>query len=269
MSPIQKAIADVKFKIPAEILTETFIRAEFGGRTMLPITVDAMIREKVIDARVAIDVNLTGGTQVTVPLDQCPAENVDMYSIVYRVPKHLTEGKRISRVFSVGLGGGVGWTSASVMGGNNTGSEIWQAGMDVLNASSPIPQVSSARCRLIGENTVLVTEANAVFVNAYLRCYVEHDSDFSQLRSTTYPAFSKLVELAVKAYVYNTLVIRMGESKISSGFELGRFREIVDGYADANELYDTYMEETWRRVAIMDDQRSHERHIALLIGGPR
>lgn len=268
MSPVQKAIADVKFKIPAEILSETFIRTEFGGRTMLPVTVDAMIREKIVDARVAMDVNLTGGTEVLVPLDGVPTENIDLYNIVYRIPKSLTEGKRISRVVSLGLGGGIGLVAANV--GNSGGvSEVWNTGMQVLNAASNIPQISTARCRLIGENTVLITEANAMFANAYLRCYVEHDTDFSQLRSTTYPAFSKLVELATKAYVYNTLIIRMGESKISSGFELGRFREIVDGYADANELYDTYMEETWRRVAIMDDQRSHERHISMLIGGPR
>jgi hypothetical protein len=265
MSPIQKAIADVKFKIPLPILQEAFIASEFGSRSILPITLDAMIREKVIDARVAMDVNLTGGTQVTIPLDGCPSEWIDSNNIVYRVPKTLTEGRRISRVYSVALAGALG--GGSLMGSST--SELWDAAKQVLNATADIPQVSSARVRLVGENTILLTESNGFVSNTFVRAYVEHDNDFSQFNPTTYPAFSKLVELATKAYIYTNLLIPMGESKISGGFELGRFREIVDSYADANEMYDTYFDETWRRVAIMDDARSHQRHISLLIGGAR
>lgn len=266
MNPIQKAIADVKFKIPLEILTAAFIHREFGKRP-LPLTVDAMIRQKVIDERVRLDCDLVGGTEIAVPLTGVVPEYIDPYTVVYRIPKNLTQNRTISRVLSLGLGTGL---AQNMLNSSYNGySPMLNAAQGVMSAMLPIPIVSTANIRLIAENTILVTENISLPANTFLRCYVENDTDFSQLRSTTYHKFTKLVELATKAYIYNTLTISIGQAQLSGGQELGRFREIVDGYADANELYETFLQEEWRKVAIMDDAMSRERHLRIIVGGNR
>jgi hypothetical protein len=75
------------------------------------------------------------------------------------------------------------------------------------------------------------------------------------------------VEYAIKAYVYINLDIRMGRSFLSGGQDLGRFRDVVDGYADANELYETFFEESWRKIAIFSDDQAHKRHMKMVTGG--
>lgn len=263
MNPIQKAIADIKFKIPMDVLMAAFAHREFGQRPN-PTNIDTAIRYEVIEAKVRPDCDLVGGTQVEIPLASVPAEFLDPYSVVYRIPKNLTQNRTISRVLSVSLGSSryVGMQP----GQTQNYSQMLNAAQAVVDAVSEIPVVSTAYIRLIAENTVLITDNVAIGAYAYLRCYLEHDTDFSQLRSTTYTKFSRLVELATKAYIYNKLAIPMGQAQLVGGQELGRFREIVDGYADAAELYETFLEETWRKVAIMDDTTSRERHLRMLVG---
>lgn len=263
-NPIQKALMDVQFKIPPQILQAAFVTREFGHRP-LPVNIETLIRDRVIYPRVMVDCNLVGGTQLVIPLNTVKPEYIDLNTIVYRIPKSLTQGRTITRVHSLGVG--LGSTYNGVLNRNTHGfSAVLDAADAVVASHAPIPLVSTANLRLIGENTVLVTEQLSLPTNVQLLCYVEYDEVFSQLRPTAYNKFSRLVELAVKAYIYNELSIPMGQSQLVGGMELGRFREIIDSYADANELYETYLEETWRRVALLNDPGSRERHLRMLSG---
>jgi len=51
------------------------------------------------------------------------------------------------------------------------------------------------------------------------------------------------------------------------GMALGRIKEIVDSYADANELYQEYLMTKWQKIALMQDSSSVGRYMKLLIGG--
>jgi hypothetical protein len=260
MGAIHKAIQDVKFAIPLEILQEIFVKKEFG-RTPLPVSLDTMIREKVIDARVMVDCNLLGGTQVEIPLNSVSPETIEPYKIIYRVPKNRT----ISRVLSVTIGQST-MMNTSYMGVEGY-SQILDAAQGMMAAQQGIPIVSSAYIRLIAENTVLVSDYLSLPRSAYLRCYLESDDEYSQLNPMTYPHFSQLVEYAVKAYVYNNGIIKVGMGQLVGGMELGRFREIIDGFSDANQMYKDYVKDVWTKVMILDDPRSKERHLRLLTGG--
>lgn len=266
MNPVQKAISELKFRIPVPILQEAFTRNRFGQRP-LPVGLDASIREQVIDARVRVDCNLVGGTELVIPLDGLPFEMWDPYTWIYRIPSHLVQNRKISQVMSLTFGTPV-QNGIAMMGAPGT-SSLLNAAAGVMASQAPIPIVSTAYLRLIGENTVLVQDSIALPTNIALRCVVENDPDFTQLRPTTVPHFCKLVELATKGYIYNTLTLEIGMGQLVGGAELGRFREIVDGYADANELYETYLRDVWQRVAIMDDTTSRERLLRSITGGQR
>lgn len=262
MNPILKAVSDIKFKIPMDLLQAAFIRLEFGDR-VLPVNLDYRIRQEILDGKVRPDCDLVGGIEVEVPLGGLRGELVDTYLMVFRIPKSLTRNRLISRVLSVSMGSGQ--VPGTVPLGAQGYSHVLGAAEGVMAAMTPIPIVSTAHVRLIGENTILIADNLMFPSNAYLRCYVENDADFSHLRSTTYHKFSQLMLLATKAFIYNRLVINTGLAQLVGGQELGRFREILDGYADASDLYDTYLEEVWRRVAIMDDTTSRERHLRMLL----
>lgn len=266
MNPVQKAISELKFRIPAPILQQAFTRPRFGQRP-LPVSLDAAIREQVIDARVRVDCNLVGGTELVIPLDGVPFEMWDSYTWVYRIPSHLTQNRPITRVMSLTFGSPI--QNGIALQGSSGNSSLLSAAAGVMSSQAPIPIISTAYLRLIGENTVLVQDSISLPNNIALRCVVENDPDFTQLRSTTVPHFCKLVELATKAYIHNTLTLEIGMGQLVGGAELGRFKEIVDGYADANELYETYLRETWQRVSIFDDTSSRERMLRSITGGQR
>lgn len=264
MNPVQKAIADVKWAIPEALLTEAFIRREFG-RQAIPATLDTMIRQKVIEARVKPDCDLGGGHLIRVPLDELQPEFIDPITIVYRVPKALLQGRSIQRVLSIVYGSMYTTYSASSYGSNS--SPILDAAGALIDSLQGIPAINSAYIRLIAENTILITQQPSLPSQLTLLCYVGYDTDMNLIRSTTQEHFTQLVEYAVKAYVYNKLVIEVGQGELSGGLELGQFKQILDGYADAYENYKTYIKEVWRKVMIMDDSTARERHLAMITGG--
>ena len=102
-----------------------------------------------------------------------------------------------------------------------------------------------------------------------LRCLLANDENFSHLQIRSIPYFTRLCELATKAYIYNEYTIKMDKGRIEGGAEIGRFREIVDGYADAEEMYQEYLLNTWQKVSFMNDRESFERLLKMQIGAYR
>lgn len=257
MNPIQKAIAEAKFSIPLEILQRAFAPASHFGRATA-INIDAIIREKVIDARVRVDCDLVGGTQLDIPLRNLSPERVDLpsgspysWALIYRVPMSMTQNRMITRV--MWLANTIAPISGTYSYASWNGSALANAAMGVMQSQAPIPSMSTARVDLIATNTVMVSDTNQWPTDAALRCFVENDRDMSLLPPGAYRHFAKLCVHAIKAYIYNTLIIAINSGELQGGQELGRFKEVIDGYADANELYETYLEDTWREVAAYAD----------------
>lgn len=264
MNAIQKALSDVKFRIPKEILEAAFIDDE-TNRSPVPITLDAMIREKVITPRVLVDMNLAGGKLHMVSLDTVMPEYADNYSAVFRIPKDLTDGRTISRVLALAYGDqrNYGNHIASVQNFNALGDAV--NGVVASHVGVPVTETTSVS--LIAENTVLLTDMVALPGRRHLRCYLDHDDELSQLRAPVIPFYSELVTLAVKAYIYNHLIMRIGRDRMVGGRDLGVFRQIVEAYADSEELYSTFIREKWRKINMFNDDLSRRRLTRLSSGG--
>lgn len=269
MNAIQKALKDIRTSIPKQILEQTFLTetmSAFGGRhNFQPLSLDQRIREAVIDGIVLPDCHLVGGTEVTVPLATVRPEYVNSYNLVYRVPKHLTQQRSIIRVLHITFGDG------GIAGSLNMGlqgrSEILSKAQGVLASHSSIPIVSTANIELMGENTVLVKENIAMPGNPYLRCVIESDAELNGFLPAAVLVFGKMCVLACKGYIYNNINISMDQAQLMGGMAIGRFREVVDGYSDAHEQYQTMFDERWRKIAILSDPAQHKRHLGLLTGG--
>ena len=267
MGPLSKCIDEVKFRIPRAILEAVFIKRAQHWR-LTPASLDEHILNEVVRPRVLVDCNLVGGTEVFIPLDGVPLERGNDYTTVYRIPKDKTQGRSIMSVLNITFSDPTKVSSYGVAAGAHN-SIMMQAGQAVMDAMGSMPVTSTAYVQLIGENVVMVRDTVVLPANIYLRCLLENDENMSHLQLKSYRDFSKLVEYAVKAYIYNEYVIPMDMGELYGGQALGRFKEIIDSYADAEELYQNFITEKWQKISLMNDREQHTRFLRLMMGGFR
>lgn len=267
MQPIATALSEVKMRIPRQILNEVFTEKSYNYR-LVPASIDEQILNKVIRPRVLVMANIVGGTEVNIPLEGLAPEMIDTYTAVYHIPKSRTNGRSIMSVLSIGYNNMNLQNTASVMGSVNPFSitPVSMAQMAVQDSYSAAPNISTAKVELVAENTVLVKELSTYTTGAYLRCMLENEENLNNIQMRTIFHFCKLVELAVKAYIYNEYIITMGQAQLSGGQDLGKFKDIIENYADSDELFQTYIEEKWMKIAFMNDNTQMTRFLKLQIG---
>lgn len=265
--PIAKALDEVRFRIPKQILEKIFIQKDLKWR-MTPPTLEDQIVAKVIRDRVMVDCNLVGGTEAFIPLAGCPVERTNDFTSVYRIPKSYTNGRTINSVLNITFSDPNKISNYGVAAGvQNT--MMLQAGSNVMDSYGSIPITSTARVQLIGENVVMVRDTVVLPANIYLRCVLANDETLSHIQLRSYSYFAELVVFAVKAYIYNTYVVEMDLGELHGGQQLGKIKEIIDSYSDADELYRTFLKEKWAKVAFMNDQETWGRTLRSMIGGAR
>lgn len=267
MDAISKSISEVRYNIPQQILDATFGDPRTSNRGVI-VNTDTRIREEIVYSRVMTDCNLYGAQQLLVPLNNlCPTQ-VDPYTAIYQIPSTMLHGRSITSVLGVSQGLGNGTFGINDTYPNDS-SAINQALQQVLDSNTPIPYVNNVYVRLVAENTIYVEYQDIMPQDAFLRCMVTHDTTLSNLNTASYLEFSKLVVLATKAHIYQNNIIRLDVGQLHAGMQLGTFKEIIDSYSDANELYYTHLEERWRKVSLLNDPLSHRRHLKMLTGGGR
>lgn len=278
MNPITYSIDRlIKFGIPKPILNMTFI-SRYAKDYYTLDTLESKIREEVINGRIIVDCNLVHGTEMLIPLAKCERIEGNYYTATYRIPKTLTQGKRITSVIELTAASGSIVTTDATMNASSAGlynsnlsnnggyGAITGAARQMQRSSLPITSVSNALLYLVGDNTVLIKDSVLTPATMVMRVLVENDDNFNHIQPAWYPTFYELVAIAVKSYIYNNLVIEQDNVFISSGGELNRFKEIVDSYSDAEEIYAEKLEE-WYKCASLNDPESSRRHYQMAVGG--
>lgn len=269
-NPITKAVSDIRRMIPRAIIDKVF-QPKYNPWSTTANTVDDEIVRRVIRPQVLVDCNLIGGKEITIPLDGCTREQTpEQFTVVY-VPKERTQGRAIVQPLHLSF---VNYPLAE-----NTAAfsyykpcsvtPLTQAGAALANSYGNSSSPGTSRLELVGENVILVKEPGTLFAYGLLRAMVENDRNMSNLHARSYFAFTQLCVLAVKAFIYNELVVELDRGEVQGGFEIGRFREIVDSYSEASAEYMEYRDLTWIKVAQMNDPETYSRLIRMKLGGPR
>lgn len=267
MNALRKALDDLKFVIPKPILKAVFTERRSWSSVQSP-SLDDQILNEVIRPRVLVDCNLVGGHEVTISLIGLAYSEVDSNSVVYRIPKDRTQNRSIVSVLNItyvdlnAVGGQTGFVSCGVTAEQS-------AAQGLLDAIQPMPMIATTRVSLIGENVVLLRDNIRPPGNAYLRCIIGHDEAMSHLSPRSYRPFAKLVEYAVKSHIYNEYIVEMDMGELRGGLNLGKFKEVIENYADAEELYDTYFRERWQKISFQQDRETMGRFIKMITGGAR
>lgn len=270
MNCITKSLNEISYRIPKEILREVFTDKSYRWRDA-PISIDEQITNKVIRPRVLIDCNLVGGTEAFIPVQGLEFEMIDNFTTVYHIPKERTQGRSIMSVLSVSFTSHAFGQAAGGLSGINPNSvtPTLSAGMAMMDSFSPIPLTSTARVQLIAENTIMVKDTSPVISSAYIRCILANDDNMNHIQLRAIPPFCRLVELAVKSYIYNESIIKLDMARLSGGQDLGKYKEIVESYSDSEEMYTEYLMKTWSAIALFNDRESFTRLLKLGIGGMR
>lgn len=268
LNTLSKALDEIKFTIPIQVLEEAFREKRPYWKTA-PIGLDELILTKVIRPRVLVDCNLVGGMMTNVPLEGLTPEFVDNYNLVYRVPKDRTNNRSIVSVASVGYmpyatafnSAGMGYGAVAPLSMN----EVSNTAQRVADSVSGVPPISNHDITLVGENTILIKDQFRVTTAYVLRCILSNEENLNNISPRSYITFAELCIWAVKAYIYNTLYIRVGQAYLEGGQELGEMKSYIDSLQDANENYRTFLAEKWRPTAFMNDQASYKRFLRIQI----
>ena len=267
MGILQKAVAELKYRIPHDILNAAFRDYSEEGWRGAPVSLEELILSKVIRPRVIFDTNIVGGETIMVPLDGLMPKYADMYTRVVEIPLDRINGRNIMSVLSAHyLPHGYSFNNTnSPMAINGYGSvnDVTSTANKINNSFSNIPPLSSAMCQLTGPNVVLIRDRTYI-TNVYsIRCVVSNEENLENINPRSWHVFSKLCELAVKSYIYNTLIVKMDTTYLQGGQSLGVFKEIVDEYRESEELFQVELREKWSKVSMMNDTETYVRHLRI------
>lgn len=262
---------ECKFVIPREILRVAFLDTQQSQnwRRQAPISLDEEIKNKVIRPRVFVDANLVGGDTVLVPLEGLTPTYMDSYTLMYEIPAELLSNRTIISALSISYqpyaasynSSGLNMGAVNPVGMN----DVLSAAQRVMDSVSNVPPISNANVDLVGHNTIVIRDQIRV-TNAYqLRCIVANEENLNNINPRSYLNFSNLCVLAVKSYIYNTLIIRIDQAYLQSGQELGSFKNYVESLSDAEQNYQTYLREIWAKTAFTNDTVNYDRFIKLQV----
>lgn len=259
MNVIQNVLSRINATIPKQILEETFEPQKYFT------TIDERIQEEVINKRVLMDCNIFAGKVTRIVLQQSWAESTTIPPMVgiittgnytvYRIPPRYRDNKRIIAVTSLEYP--PQYYSGNMItynGYNLTGSTAGDLACQAINSVSGSGSMYHPTPILKEGHLVYIYPPQSAHIDWILVCRLEYDKEFSNLNDSALYPLMQLMECAVKAYIYNTMVLKIDALKIEGGYEQSKFREIVESYADQNEKYDELLLE-FRGGATLDPER--------------
>ena len=264
MNILNIALDEIKYRIPMQVLMEAF-KPETQNWRNVGFNLDNEILGQVIKPRVMISANLVAGEAANIFLTGIPPDFRDEYVIVYQIPDRLTHNREIMSVLSISYmpysnnagSYGLGPASMGPLFSQDTSTTFQQ----MAESYSSVPHIASASCDLIGYNKVRITDPTRSVSGYVLRVYLTNEQYLNNINPRSFPDFCTLCEHAVKSHIYRKLVIKIDQAYLQGGQELGAFKNIVDGYADSETNYQTFLRETWAAVAHMNNSIQHERYM--------
>lgn len=266
MNAVMKAVDELKFRIPFEVLREAF-KDDYTGWRKSPVSLDEQMLSKVIRPRVIVDTNLVGGEMVIISLNGLAPIYSDVGVSVYEIPASLTQFRTIISVLSVSYLPYAASSYGSLGSGGvqpSSMNDVSSAAQRVGDAMSSIPVISNAVAEIIAHNTVSIRDQFRATGMYQMRCVLANDENLNNISPRSYHAFATLCELAVKAYIYNKLIIRIDQAFLQGGQELGAMKDYVQGLSDSNQMYLDHLRNVWQVTAYCNDSSNYNRFIKLM-----
>lgn len=260
MNVIVKAVQDAMYVIPYDVLVAAFKPPVYNYNTGAE-SLEQNIISQCITSRVVPDANIAKGESILIWLGDIQPKFIEDYRCIMEIPQSKLFGKSILSVMSISYTpytGGIGSFGYAYGGvGPMFTQDTMTAAQQMVEASSAVPNVATAKVELIGENTIMIEDAQRYNTAYHLRCYVTDSNYLNKLDPRRFEQFSTLCEYAIKAHIYRKLRLNMDRGRIEYGSLLGEFKAIVDEYSDAETNYRTYLKEKWAKIAFIDNSERY------------
>lgn len=263
MNAIEHALNRLKFSdIPSRILEDGFKTKEtrYGRRRK---SIDAEIRDKIIDELIKPDLESIGGVMIQVELSGLPYDKLEDYSRIYTIPHNRTLGREIVMASRVALN--VTSNYAERVPGQSTQaftvSPFERSIQSVISSHRPIPNITNAEVEILGNNVVKINDYQNFSVDITLECRVGYSPDMIEIKKPYYQDFAELLNVATKAYLYRELSIDIDRARLEGGRELGRYKDFVDQWSEHYQMYQDLLDSKWHKILLLNDQARKQKHI--------
>ncbi len=272
MNAISKALVEIKYRIPLEVLeivvrddNPNYVRRRWEEHAK---SLDEKLLTQIIRPRVLVDCNLVGGDSIKVPLQGMAPTFHDDSNTVYYIPPELINNRNIVSVLGI-LYSSANSIYGGMLGHVNTTSmnSVTNVSQRIGDAASLVPVLGNTVAKIIANNTIALSDNYRIVSHYVLKVTVDNEENLNNIQPRSYIAFSNLCVLAVKSYIYNKLLVKLDKGYLDNGQELSSIKNIVESYADAEEMYRTYLTTTWQKIAYMNDTPKFSRFIRML-GSP-
>lgn len=273
MDAVSYCVSKIRQHIPRQLLDEAFkpqrydpIRSVRRYDNVLSQSLDDLIRTKIMEGMVGIDLEQIAGTEDLIPISMAERIPYDPWNVVYRFNKKDLGGRNIIKVHEILLGYNLGFGVGGYGEQNRSKDMLTSVARDISRATVGVESTGSAYVELIGPNTVLVNDINIISGYTTLRCTLTYDKLFNEIKPAYRRDLAALSVLAAKAYIYNHLVIDVDEGVIRAGKTLGSFKQTLDKYEDSIQMYEEMIDTTISKIAIMNDTEQYRKVMKLALG---
>jgi hypothetical protein len=237
-SALTVILSNIRLHIPEEILNLAFEPTKYNT------TVEQRIIGEIIEGPVLIETSLIAGRRRELVIDpswemMLPADrdNIQFSQLTqgtyYEIPPEAREGRTITSV--LGFGSSLVTTFPNAPGEMAHGVQYGNTLSSMLNdmlASRTLGQFSSGpQATLEGPNIICFSPrlySGAIIVAVTLG----YEPEFTNMNPSAILALSEFALAVTKRYIYNTLVVKLDETEVVSGMELGVVKDIVRSYDD-------------------------------------
>ena len=273
MNVLIQVISDIqRLSNPVQILNIAFANPVNSLNLTAPVSLTEKIMQEVIRPVVLKDLKNISGKHVLIPLtdDKIIGRSQGMFGgqvVTYYIKPEAIENRDIVSALSVSytpylMSASNNMASAASSFYNNY-SDMSSTSMRLMDSASSVPIVSTANVELVGTHTVVVRNTLHESRLFDLRCVISSDDDANIFTARATRHVRQLCIYAIKAYIYNKLIVELDSGFLQGGRELSAIKNKVEEWADSVELYETYLRTNMSKAAFSQDFTRMNRFIAL------
>jgi len=250
MDALTHALKHIKHTIPPTILSDTFLRGD-------ALDIETEILDKVFKDRVIEDIGLHGYSISNLSATKAKIVYQDNAQTVVQYSLKDLDHRQIIAVY--GLYDLRGMVDLTAINNLSVKPEVTAGMMPIANI----------HCRVQGKNTILINNDSFLHLTPekFFRVDLIDTNDLNTKSPKTIILFSKILEQAVKAYIYNNSDIKGQLQAQFGGTELPAIHDRISEYSNAEENYQELLQNKWGKVTLMEDGQTQEKLLRLQLSG--
>lgn len=263
MNAIEHAINRLLISDIPRLILEDGFKTEEDRYNRRRKTMESQIRDIIVSGIIKPDFDAIGGVMLQIGLNGLPFDKLGDFSRIYVIPSTLTLGRSIVQANRVALNITSNYAERSA-GQSTTAwsvSPFERSVQSVMASNRPIPNITNAEVEILGDNVIKINDYQNFSADIHLECRIGYSDDLIEIKKPYYQDFTELLKIAVKAYLYRELALKIDRTRLEGGRDFGRYRDFVEQWADAGQMYQDLIDQKWYQILLLNDPARKNKHI--------